>query len=110
PPRFPGAFSRCRDSNYNGPWSGYRGEYSYQFTAPAAEKVQFCVTPSSVQHDLDLWSFPVVDSCPNGGCCSQYNSCQGVAHVAPGSTESLTISVIAGTNYFVFIDTRHTNE
>jgi hypothetical protein len=98
------------DSNYNGPWTGGRGEYTYQFTASATEKVQVSVTPASGADDIDLWMFPVVDSCPNGGCCSQYRNCQGVAHLAPGGTETLTVSVTAGTTYFVFIDTRHTNE
>jgi outer membrane protein assembly factor BamB len=98
------------DSNYNGPWSGGRGEYAYQFTAPATQNVRIAVTPASGADDLDLWTFPVVDACPNGGCCSQYGQCQGTAHVAPGGTESLTVSVTAGTTYFIFVDTRHTNE
>jgi hypothetical protein len=98
------------DSNYNGPWTGGRGEYTYQFTAPATQKVRVSVTPSSGADDIDLWMFPVADPCPNGGCCSQYAGCQGVAHVAPGGTETLTIAATAGTTYFIFIDTRHTNE
>jgi hypothetical protein len=98
------------DSNYNGPWSGGRGEYSYQFKAPATQNVQISVKPTSAADDIDFWVFPAVDECPNGGCCSLHKDCRGVAHVAPGGTETLTVPVTAGTTYFVFIDTRHTNE
>jgi outer membrane protein assembly factor BamB len=98
------------DSNYNGPWSGGRGEYTYQFKADATENVQISVKPTAAADDIDFWVFPAVDPCPNGGCCSQYKNCRGVAHMAPGGMETLTVPVTAGTTYFIFIDTRHTNE
>lgn len=83
-------------------WSGY--EYVYRFTAAASQTVEFTATRTA-GNEIDLFVF-VAESCTAAvGCCTTITGCEGSAHTATDAAETASISVAAGTTYYVVVDT-----